>query len=57
MAEIVNLKHRRKAERRRQDQAKAAENRLRFGRPKAEKAKEAAEAARAAKDLEGKKLD
>ena len=57
MAEIVNLKHRRKAEKRRQDQAKAAENRLRFGRPKAEKAKEAAEAARAARDLEGKKLD
>lgn len=57
MAEIVNLKRVRKAKQRQSEAAQAAENRMAFGRSKAEKklsktAKEAAE-----RLLEGHKRD
>jgi hypothetical protein len=52
MAEIVNLRNARKAKARVEASAKAAENRARFGRTKAQKIVEAAEAERAARLLD-----
>jgi hypothetical protein len=52
MAEIVNLRSARKAKARVEASAKAAENRTRFGRTKAQKTSEAAEAERAARLLD-----
>jgi hypothetical protein len=52
MAEPVNLNRARKATLKAADQARAVENRVKFGRTKAQKAKDAADAARAAKLLD-----
>ena len=52
MAEIVNLRRARKAKARAADDAEAAENRARFGRPKAERQRRDAEAAMAAQRLD-----
>ena len=57
MAEIVNLRRARKDKTRAGKAARAAENRTRFGRTKAEKAEAGAERVRAATGLDGKKLD
>ena len=57
MTEPINLNRVRKARAKAETKAKAAENRLAFGRPKAEKARAAAETARAARDLDGKKRE
>ncbi|MBI3452458.1 MAG: DUF4169 family protein [Rhodospirillales bacterium] len=57
MAEIVNLRGKRKAQARVTAAAKAAENRARFGRAKPARKLDAAEAARAAAELAGKKID
>ncbi|MFQ5773979.1 MAG: DUF4169 family protein [Kiloniellaceae bacterium] len=57
MAEIVNLRRARKRKRRAEAEAGAAENRTRFGRPKAEKRRQAAQRDKADKALDGKKLD
>lgn len=57
MAEIVNLRQARKARKRAEKAADAAENRVRFGRTKAEaKAQERDRQAKQA-ELDGKKLD
>ena len=56
MAEIVNLRRRRKRGDREQAEEVAAANRIKFGRPKAEKEREAAERLRAESQLAGKKL-
>lgn len=57
MAEVVNLRQRRKqAERRAKDET-AAENRLRFGRTAAERKVQAREGERAASLLDGHKRD
>ncbi len=56
-AEVVNLRRRRKAKARADKAARADENRVRFGRTKAEKARDASETDRRRRDLDGKKLD
>lgn len=57
MSEIVNLKRHRKRLARAEDEQKAAENRRRFGRPKAEREREEAENARAQRHIDGHKRD
>jgi hypothetical protein len=57
MAEIVNLKARRKLAARAAKETQAAENRARFGRSKAEKTLTKAEAARTSRALDAKRLD
>ncbi|HEX4872763.1 MAG TPA: DUF4169 family protein [Nevskiaceae bacterium] len=52
MAEIVNLNKARKQRQRERDQQQAAENRVRYGRSKAEKALDAARAAEARERLD-----
>ncbi|MEE9209246.1 MAG: DUF4169 family protein [Kiloniellales bacterium] len=56
MAEIVNLRRARKDKARAAKDARAVENRTRFGRTKAEKHAIAAERRRAETGLDGKKL-
>ena len=57
MAELINLNKARKAKAKTAGKAKAAENRVRFGRAKGEKAVSKLEAERARRELEGKKRD
>ncbi|MDT8760674.1 DUF4169 family protein [Sphingomonas psychrotolerans] len=57
MAEIINLNKARKAKARADKPIRAQENRVRFGRTRAEKAAEAAEKARIAKTLDDSKRD
>ena len=52
MAEIINLRKARKAKKRAEKDAEAAENRAKFGRPKEERSQ-----SEAAKDLLDRKLD
>jgi len=49
MTKVVNLNHARKAKARAADKVQAAENRVRFGRTKAQKAADRATEARAAR--------
>ena len=55
MAEIINLRRARKGKVREEAEAKAAENRARFGKTKAERMKESIETERVAKTLDGHK--
>jgi len=57
MAEPVNLNRFRKAKRRAAQQKQAAENRVTFGRTKAEREAERLKAEKTARDLAGRKLD
>ena len=57
MAEILNLNRARKAKAKTDGKSKAAENRVRFGRSKAEKALEAASADKFRRDLDGAKRE
>ncbi len=57
MAEIVNLRRARKNKARAAKDARAAGNRTRFGRGKAEKRETEAERGRTKTGLDGKKLD
>ena len=57
MGEIVSLKLHRKRSARTETEAHAAENRVKFGRTKAEKALADSEAAKAAKDLDAHKRE
>jgi hypothetical protein len=57
MAEIINLKNARKQKARSDKDAKAEQNRILFGRTKAEKLQQAAEKARAAKHIDGHRKD
>ncbi len=57
MAEIVNLRRARKDKARAGKEARAVENRTRFGRTKAEKHRAEAERDRAEIGLDGKKLE
>ena len=57
MSEIVNLKRHRKRLARAEDEQKAAENRRRFGRPKAEREREEVEEARAQRHIDGHKRE
>ena len=57
MAEPINLNKARKAKARAAGKAQAAENRVAFGRTKAEKTVSKLEAERARRDLEGKKRE
>ena len=57
MAEIVNLRRARKHKARAAKDARAADNRTRFGRSKAEKRVAEAERDRAKSGLDGRKLD
>lgn len=57
MAETINLNRFRKAQKRVEKRKRAAENRIAFGRPKAEREKNRGEAEKTVRDLDGKKLD
>ena len=57
MAEIINLKNARKQKARSDMDAKAEQNRILFGRTKAEKLQQAAEKVRAAKRIDGHRKD
>lgn len=57
MGEVVNLNRFRKQAARQEAEAKAAENRVRFGRTGAEKAKDKDEQARAGRTLDGTRID
>jgi hypothetical protein len=57
MAEPINLNKARKARDKQNAKTQAAENRIRFGRPKAETLASRLEAERARRDLEGKKRE
>jgi hypothetical protein len=57
MAEILNLNKARKARTKAEDKARAAENRARFGRAKAEKTLDAARAEKLKRDLDGAKRE
>ncbi len=57
MAELVNLNRARKAKARESAEAKAAQNRVRFGRTKAERQLETARAEKAARELDAKKRE
>ncbi|MCH7796116.1 MAG: DUF4169 family protein [Proteobacteria bacterium] len=57
MAEIVNLRRARKGKARVEKDARAADNRVRFGRTKAEKRQSEAERRRVEQMLDGKKID
>ena len=57
MAEPVNLNRFRKTRKRAEERKQAAENRVAFGRTKAERVKDRGEARKTNRDLDGKKLD
>ena len=57
MGDVVNLRRARKARDRAEDERKAAENRVAFGRTKAERKLTEAERDKAARHIDGHKLD
>ena len=57
MADIINLRNVRKQKARADKDAQAQQNRILFGRTKAEKLKQAAEKAQADKHIDGHKKD
>lgn len=57
MADIVNLNQARKAKAKADDKARAAENRVKFGRGKVEKTLDAARADKQRRDLDGAKRE
>ena len=57
MGDIVNLNRYRKAQARAEKEKQAEENRIRFGRPKAETQARRKEEDRAKRDLDGKKRE
>jgi hypothetical protein len=57
MAEIINLNRFKKRRARDEEQKRAADNRARFGRSKAERRKAASEEEKAARDLDGKRRE
>ncbi|WP_082530906.1 DUF4169 family protein [Devosia sp. Root436] len=57
MADIINLRNVRKQKARAGKEAQAAQNRVLFGRTRAEKLKQAAEKAQADKHIEGHKKE
>lgn len=54
---VINLNKARKARAREAEKSLAAENRVAFGRTKAEKSKAQAETTRTARQLDGKRLE
>jgi hypothetical protein len=57
MGDLVNLRRARKAAKRREDAARAAENRLAHGRSKAERALEEAQADKSRRELDAHRLE
>ena len=57
MTEVVNLNRFRKAKKREQEQRRAAENRVAFGRSNADRRLNETEEERRRRELEGKRLD
>lgn len=57
MADIVNLKDFRKNRARAETEAKAAENRVRFGRTRDERNRKSSEEQRAKREFEGNKIE
>ncbi|MNL51958.1 hypothetical protein D3C87_1750980 [compost metagenome] len=57
MADIINLRNVRKQKARAERETQASQNRVLFGRTKAEKLKDAAEKAKAEKHIDGHKRD
>lgn len=57
MADIINLREARKRKARAEKERQAADNRIRFGRTKAEKRLTELENSRFARDLDGKRRD
>jgi hypothetical protein len=57
MGDVVNLRRFRKQKDRAGKEARAEENRAKFGRSKGEKTRQTAEAAREDRDMDGKRLN
>jgi hypothetical protein len=57
MASVVNLNRARKAKQAAEAERRAADNRVAFGRSKAERKKADGERERRARDLDGKRID
>lgn len=57
MAEIINLRAKRKEAARKAARAESDENAMKFGRTKGQKTREAAEIAKAKAELDGKKRE
>jgi hypothetical protein len=57
MGQVVNLRRARKRQKREREEAAAAENRLAFGRTKAERLLDGGEREKALRDFEGHKID
>ena len=57
MAELVNLRKARKAAERRREEQRAAENRVAYGRSKAERALDKARTDKLDHDLEARRID
>ncbi|HVT55290.1 MAG TPA: DUF4169 family protein [Xanthobacteraceae bacterium] len=57
MGEIVNLRRRRKANARKEEAARAAENRMRYGRTLAAKRAERAFEHKRERDLDGRRIE
>lgn len=57
MGDVVNLNRFRKAKRKAEAEDKAAANRVRHGRTKAERARDQGDRQRAAADLDGKRIE
>ena len=57
MAELVNLRKARKAAARRREEQRAAENRIAYGRSKAERALDKARVDKLDHDLEARRID
>jgi hypothetical protein len=57
MAEIINLKDFRKARARTEAEAKASENRAKFGRTRGERNRQSTESERSRRELDGTKIE
>lgn len=57
LSEVVNLRRARKHRKRLEKEARAEENRTRFGRAKSVRRRDAEEQKRAERDFQGKKID
>lgn len=54
---VINLNKARKAQAKRDEKARAAENRVKFGTPKALRESQRKDAARSIREIDGKKLE
>lgn len=57
MADVINLNKARKAQAKRDEKARAAENRVKFGQPKVLRESQRKETERSSREIDGKKLE